>query len=257
MFSLLSADVMATPSNKLAGKWCIVTGGGAGIGQAIAETFAAEGASIALVARSKDKLEEVVLPSCLQHDCLDSFTPAWTCHICSNIQVAKGCKSKGAPQVETYSVDLSDLQALDKFAKSFLSSHKHCDVLVNNAGVMGQGTPTEGKQAFILLVGCEHQKFLPFMQVELTVCWYYLQYRRCCTGDITKWEKCIQLNLLAPMALTHAFSPGMVEKKVGVPPYMLSSTYNCFTCVEQCAKLSVMEVACSLCPVIPSNNVAC
>ncbi|DBA71124.1 TPA: hypothetical protein ACH3X2_011534 [Trebouxia sp. C0005] len=141
---------MATASNKLAGKWCVVTGGGAGIGQAIAETFAAEGASIALVARSKDKLEEV----------------------------AKGCKSKGAPQVETHSVDLLDLQALDKFAKSFLSSHKHCDVLVNNAGMMGQGTPTE--------------------------------------GDISKWEKCIQLNLLAPMALTHAFSPGMVEKKEGL-----------------------------------------
>lgn len=66
--------------------------------------------------------------------------------------MAKGCKSKGAPQVETYSVDLSDLQALDNFAKSFLSSHKHCDVLVNNAGVMGQGTPTEGKQLFTWLV---------------------------------------------------------------------------------------------------------
>lgn len=62
---------------------------------------------------------------------------------CPN-QVAKGCKSKGAPQVETYSVDLTDLESLDKFAKSFLSSHKHCDVLVNNAGMMGQGSPTEG-----------------------------------------------------------------------------------------------------------------
>ena len=62
-FGRLSADIMATSSNKLAGKWCIVTGGGAGIGQAIAETFAAEGGSIALVARSKDKLEEV-LPVC-------------------------------------------------------------------------------------------------------------------------------------------------------------------------------------------------
>ena len=62
------------------------------------------------------------------------------------LQVAKACKSKGAPQVETYSVDLTDLESLDKFAKSFLSSHKHCDVLVNNAGMMGQGSPTEGEQ---------------------------------------------------------------------------------------------------------------
>ncbi len=56
---------MSTSSNKLSGKWCVVTGGGKGIGEAIAQTFAAEGASIALVARSKDKLEEVGQYSCL------------------------------------------------------------------------------------------------------------------------------------------------------------------------------------------------
>ncbi len=144
--------------------------------------------------------------------------------------MAKGCKSKGAPQVETYSVDLSDLQALDKFAKNFLSSHKHCDVLVNNAGVMGQGTPTEGKQLFILLARCEHSMILSPMQAELTALWHNLQYE-CFTGDISKWEKCLQLNLLAPMALTHAFSPGMVEKNVGLPSYMLR--FNSFACVEQ------------------------
>lgn len=33
-------------------------------------------------------------------------------------------------------------------------------------------------------------------------------------GDNSQWEKCIKLNLLAPMALTKAFSPAMVEKKV-------------------------------------------
>ena len=60
------------------------------------------------------------------------------------MQVAKICKDKGAPQTETYSVDLTDIQALDAFAKAFLKDHKHCDVLVNNAGVMVAGSPTEG-----------------------------------------------------------------------------------------------------------------
>ena len=58
--------------------------------------------------------------------------------------MAEICKSKGAPEVATYSVDLGDLAALDKFAKAFQDEHMHCDVLVNCAGVMGQGSPTEG-----------------------------------------------------------------------------------------------------------------
>lgn len=50
---------MSSSGKLLAGKWCIVTGGGKGIGAAIAETFAAEGANVALVARSKESLDKV------------------------------------------------------------------------------------------------------------------------------------------------------------------------------------------------------
>ena len=55
----MSFTADSTTNKKLDGKWCVITGGGQGVGQAIAETFAAEGASIALVARSKDKLDKV------------------------------------------------------------------------------------------------------------------------------------------------------------------------------------------------------
>lgn len=63
------------------------------------------------------------------------------------VQVAKTCKDKGAPEVATYSADLGDSGDLDNFAKAFQNDHKHCDVLVNCAGVMGQGSPTEGEQS--------------------------------------------------------------------------------------------------------------
>lgn len=43
----------------LPGKVCVITGGGRGVGQAIAEKYAAEGFTLILTARSKDQLEEV------------------------------------------------------------------------------------------------------------------------------------------------------------------------------------------------------
>ena len=69
------------------------------------------------------------------------------------VQVAKTCKEKGAPEVATYSVDLGDPASLQKFAVTFQNDHKHCDVLVNCAGVMEPGSPTEGDHSPSFVMG--------------------------------------------------------------------------------------------------------
>jgi NAD(P)-dependent dehydrogenase (short-subunit alcohol dehydrogenase family) len=91
---------------RLEDKIALITGGGAGIGRAIAETFAREGAHVVIADRDGDAASAVA----------DAIT-----------------KSNGAARAETIDVTRTDeVKALmDRIAQAF----GRIDVLVNNAGV--------------------------------------------------------------------------------------------------------------------------
>jgi 3-oxoacyl-[acyl-carrier protein] reductase len=94
----------------LKGKNAVVLGGTRGIGRAIAETFANEGANIAICARNEDQIKDAV--SALK---------------------AKGVKATGA------SVDITDSDALKSWITKAGEELGGIDALVSNAGAMAQG----------------------------------------------------------------------------------------------------------------------
>jgi 3-oxoacyl-[acyl-carrier protein] reductase len=94
----------------LKGKNAVVLGGTRGIGRAIAETFANEGANIAICARNEDQIKEAV--SALK---------------------AKGVKATGA------AVDITDGDALKAWIAKAGDELGGIDMLVSNAGAMAQG----------------------------------------------------------------------------------------------------------------------
>eukprot|EP00884_Botryococcus_braunii_P004947 jgi/Botrbrau1/14453/Bobra.0014s0097.2 len=106
----------------LRGKIAIVTGASRGIGRAISERFASEGASLILTATSEDSLKEVI----------DSLR-----------------KSNGSGNYETYGLDLTDREALDKFVEELLQRHQAIDILVNNAGMGPSSHPLQGDPNYL------------------------------------------------------------------------------------------------------------
>ncbi len=98
-------------SKELDGRAVFVTGASRGIGRAIAEESARQGASLALFATTTDGLAAT----------------------------ATACRDAGAASVTCHAVDAGSSESVKAACKAALSEHGTCNGLVNNAGITRDG----------------------------------------------------------------------------------------------------------------------
>ena len=101
----LHVKIPRDATRKLGGKVVMITGASSGIGFMTAKKVAATGAKVILVARTREKLEDV-----------------------------QRILEKAGGEAHVYPCDLSDLEAIDAMADQVLHDFGHVDVLINNAG---------------------------------------------------------------------------------------------------------------------------
>ncbi len=101
----MNAKLKKLFNQKVDGKTIIVTGASSGIGLTVSKYLAQAGAHVLLLARTKEKLDEVK----------------------AEIE-AEGGKASVFP------CDLNDMESIDAVSKEILAAVDHIDILVNNAG---------------------------------------------------------------------------------------------------------------------------
>ncbi len=112
---------MTAPSGgRLAGRVALITGASRGIGAAVAQGFAAEGAHVVLVARTTGGLEEV------------------------DDVIRRAAEARGdadRPPATLVPLDLREFDAIDRLGGALYERFGRLDILVGNAGILGPLTP--------------------------------------------------------------------------------------------------------------------
>lgn len=123
--------------NRLDGKVALITGATHGIGAAVAEAFAKEGATLILVGRDTEALEKI-------DDIVQSY----------------GASATLVP------LDLKNFQAIDEMVYAIAGRYKKLDILVGNAGILGHVGP---------ITDTKPSDWHDVMDVNLNANWYLLK----------------------------------------------------------------------------------
>jgi NAD(P)-dependent dehydrogenase (short-subunit alcohol dehydrogenase family) len=104
---------MAIKDERFQGRVVLITGGSRGLGLALAQRFAREGARLAICARNAEELE----------------------------RAAARLRARGA-EVEPVACDVGDAEQVDRMIARVAERFGRLDVLVNNAGIIQVGPAT-------------------------------------------------------------------------------------------------------------------
>uniref|UniRef100_A0A0N4Z5J8 Dehydrogenase/reductase SDR family member 13 n=1 Tax=Parastrongyloides trichosuri TaxID=131310 RepID=A0A0N4Z5J8_PARTI len=132
------------------GKVAVVTGASSGIGKCIAEELNKRGAKVYMVCRNKSKADKVV-----------------------EELVENGCEKD---RLRVRIADMTDLESVRRFAHMFRDEEPKLDILINNAGILGDGSFHLTKDGHELIWQANYLGH--FMLTELLIA----QLRQCKSG---------------------------------------------------------------------------